>query len=166
MLMELADESGICFNAGSAERAFHHRLAVVELAVNRHGADIVLERRHQFALAHADFVNRKQHDDAHAGNVVKRVRHRRAGVAARRRENRHLPSVLAQKSSEHPRHHLRGEILERSRRPLIQPHQENAVVNFFQRDGEVVGITAHRGQIVVGNDFRRVNFDSTRKAIS
>jgi hypothetical protein len=69
MLMELADDSGMCFSAGSAKAPFHHRLAIVELAVNRHGADIVGQRGHQLALAHADFGNGKQHDDADAGDL-------------------------------------------------------------------------------------------------
>ena len=100
------------FQRGIAERAFHHRLAVVEFAVNRHGADIAGERRHQLALAHADFINREQHDDADAGHIVKRVRHRRAGVAACRGENGEMPAIFVQKPAQQPRHHARGKILE------------------------------------------------------
>ncbi len=95
---------------------------------------------------------RKQHDDADARHVMKGVRDGRAGVAAGGGENGDLLAVFAQKMPEHPRHHLRGEILERRRRALVQPHQENAVVNFFQRDRKIVGVAANRGQIVVGND--------------
>ena len=56
MLIEFADDKRNVRQRGIGERAFHHRLAVVEFAVNRHGADVVLERGHQLALAFADFV--------------------------------------------------------------------------------------------------------------
>ena len=137
---------------GICKRALHHRLTVVKFSINRHRADVVFERRHQLALRQADFINWKKDDDLDAGNFMKRVGDRRARVAARRRQDGHLPVVLAQKTPEHPAHHLRGKILERRRRSLVQPHQENADMNDFQRHRKVVGLVAHRRQHVARND--------------
>ena len=61
---------------------------------------------------------------------------------------------------------LRRKILERRRRPLVQPHQMDAVINLFQRDAEIIGVAAHRGQQRRSGMMPSVNFDSTRKAIS
>ena len=92
---------------------FHNRLTIVELAIDRDGADVFGQRRHQLSLADTDLVEREQHDDLNAGNVVKRVRDRRAGIAARGGQNRDVLSSLPENMPEHSRHHLRREILER-----------------------------------------------------
>ena len=95
------DVDGICgrqrqmFQVRIRECPFHHRLTVVEFSVDFHRADVVLECGHQLALAFADFANWKQNNHAHAGNFMKCVCDRRAGVAARRRENYYLLAVFA-----------------------------------------------------------------------
>ena len=139
-----------------AERAFHHRLAVVEFPLNRHRAHVVAQRGHELALALADFAEREQHEDADAGHAMEGVRHGGPGVAAGGGEDRELLAALLQKASQQSRHQLRGKILERRRRSLIQAHDMHPVIDFFQRHGKVVGLATHRRQRVGGNDAVRV----------
>ena len=67
-------------------------------------------------------------------------------------------SRLLQKPPDQPRHHLRGKILERRRRPAIQSQTMDAIhaLHRFERNLEVVGVAAHRGQRVGLNDSLRV----------
>ena len=65
-----------------AEGAFHDGLAVVELAVDGHCADVAVEDGHELALAGADLGVGEQHDDADAGDIMKGVGHGGAGIAA------------------------------------------------------------------------------------
>ena len=94
------------------------------------------------------FGERKQHQNPHAGNVVKCVGHRRASVAARGGKNHDLTARFSQEKAEHAGHHLSGEILERRRWPAIQPQAINAfhTLDRFQRNFEVVNLTAHLRQ--------------------
>ena len=64
---------------------FHHRLAIVELAIDRDGADVLGQRRHQLSLADTDLVEREQHDDLNTGQELRMKRQEDSGDCEKRR---------------------------------------------------------------------------------
>ena len=63
------------------KRAFDHRLAVIELAVNPNDRHVFADGGHLLALTSRNLVNGKQHHDMDAVHTSVCVGHRAAGIA-------------------------------------------------------------------------------------
>jgi len=79
--MELADDSGMCLRSGSANACFTMAWQSSNLPSIATVRILSLERGHQACAGFRSLPSR-EHDDADAGNLVERVCHGRAGVAA------------------------------------------------------------------------------------
>ena len=127
------------------ERLLDQPLAVVERAVNRHGEDVVAERRHLRFLDVADLALRIEHDDARVGNAVERLRDGAAGVARRGDENRQRRAV--REVVQQARLDAGADVLEGEGRPVKQLERPHAFGDLDERDGEIERVADQRGQV-------------------
>ena len=109
------------------ERLLDQALAVVECAVDAQRDDIVAPAGELLLLPRAHQPLRVQDDDPHPGPPVKGRRHRAAGVARGRHQDRQRRSAPALQALQALGQEARAEVLERRGRPVKQLEREQPV---------------------------------------
>eukprot|EP01136_Pigoraptor_vietnamica_P043332 Opistho-1_new@18598 len=125
------------------EHRLHHRLSIVEAALDRDVVDVGRQHRGHLAALHvAHPLVRVEHEDVDALTPRHRVDRGRAGVAAGRADDGEMLVRALEEPLEEQAKQLERDVLERERRAVKQLKQEMAMVELDERRDRVVAEAA------------------------
>ncbi len=129
------------------EGLLHQALAVIEGAAHGEGPDVAAPAGELPLLGGRDQPLGEQHRHFDAGTLVERRRHRAAGVAGGRHQDRERTLGTGAQPGETGRQETRTKILEGRGRPVKELQHRQPRLEWHERCREAEGLPGERGQL-------------------